>query len=185
MANTVDFLYIDNPDYLTATLARYINEYYESRGGHSKIDFDWIKVAAVVRACLFDNYPIPGGNRDNASPFKQSARLWVEFIAQSPIGTPLEPIDSHDWAIENHQNIIVPFHFCRRLLEGASIQHSDGAKSLPNIIRYSRHTFADIVTAMKGATQPTHFKLAALLLEQMAYRFNPDTSYSLIGDKDY
>ena len=62
-------------------------------------------------------------------------------------------------------------------LEGANIYRSDGTFKLSNPIKLSGHSYVDIVDAVTGVTPSSGMKLVAVLLEQMAYRHNPECEY--------
>lgn len=115
-----------------------------------------------------------------SSPFKKIANFVAYFVVERPISSPFdENIIGPDLSkIENHQNGIIALQFAIDALHGAEILRKDGVKKLDNKINLSKHSFVDIVDALcSGITPSMHFKLLAVLFEQMAYKNNPCCQY--------
>lgn len=141
-----------------------------------KVDYDWKKLSGVVGAYLIDTYQSFSGKQQEPSPFKQSANLLLNFAVEKPIATPMYAENTNIGGIENHQNIIIPLTFGIEFLHGARIRNKSGEVSLSNRISLSEHSLIDLIRAIGESTPSAHFKLTAILFEQMAYRFNHNAS---------
>ena len=70
-----------------------------------------------------------------------------------------------------------------KCLHGATVGWRHGnvsdrqGKVLENKISLSKHSFIDIVDALADTSLSTGFKLVSVLLEQMAYKTNPNCQY--------
>lgn len=158
-----------------SSLARFIEVTYSELG--KEVDYDWNKLASIVSAYLIDVYESIEGDRQEPSPFKQSANLLLNFWAEKPIHTPIYAKGAGIGGIDGHQNIIIPFLYGVEHLHGARIVKASGKEiELSERIRLSKHSFVDLLYAIRESTPAMHFKLTAFLFEQMAYRFNPDAS---------
>ena len=137
---------------------------------------------ASIQACVYgmrQDFPHEGGFV-KASPFKLTANFVCNFVANRPISTPLPKalFDSYLTSIDNHANAYFAFLVAVESLHRAQLEWCDGSiHVLENRIRYSRHSLTDIVDALSTATPSTSFKLVSVLLEQMAYKTNPDCQY--------
>jgi len=60
---------------------------------------------------------------------------------------------------------------------GAELHKKDKIEILTNKIRVSQHFFKDFVEAFSAAAPVTHFQIASLLFEQLAYKYNKGASY--------
>ena len=111
------------------------------------------------------------------------ANFATYFIAERPIKS-LFP-DSYSIngtslnQIKNHQNAIFAYHIAVDCLHNATIERDNDKIYLENRIIVSRHTYIDIVECLAMATPQSHFKSTSILFEQLAYRSNPEASYSL------
>ncbi len=119
----------------------------------------------------------------NASPFKRISYFGCFFISEKTIPKPFpqEIIGKDLSQIPNHQNSIVLYALAVDSLHGATLHRLDGqTKELTNRIEISAHSYCDIIDAISGATNLTHFKMISVLFEQLAYRANPDASYQAV-----
>lgn len=78
--------------------------------------------------------------------------------------------------VENHQNAIIAFGIAEEALFHSKIEGKDGALDIKNRITYSKHSYVDIIDALSGITRE-HYKLVSVLLEQLAYKTNPECQY--------
>jgi hypothetical protein len=62
-----------------------------------------------------------------------------------------------------------------------SARVTESSFALTNRIRVSAHSYVDIIDALANATPITHYNMVTVLLEQLAYRANPEASYELMG----
>ena len=130
-------------------------------------DYDTVKVSGVVYGMRQD-FPHEGGLA-KASPFKKAANFVVNWIAASPI-------ESRDLPYANERFALV---VAATSLHGATL-HGNGdypPRALDNPIELSEHSLLDILDAISETTPSTGFKLVSVLLEQMAYKTNPDCQY--------
>lgn len=121
----------------------------------------------VVAGMRID-FPHPGG-LDAASPFKKAANFIVHWHGACPIEAPTIP----------HANVLFAFAVAATYLHGAELHGNSthGPRTLSNPIEVSAHSLRDILDALDGTTPDTSFKLVSVLLEQMAYKTNPDCQY--------
>jgi len=105
------------------------------------------------------------------------------FIAQSPIlsAFPSSAVGEDLANIRNHQNVIVGLHVVFDNLHGASIGCESGQDlTISNRVELSKHSYVDLVDALKDATPSSHFRLVTVLLEQLVYKSNPDLQYEML-----
>lgn len=144
-----------------------------------KMAIDISKLRSILNGIRQD-FPHKDG-LDKASIFKKAATFLVYFIAEKPIQSEISGIiniPDDIAAVPNHINTLVALFIAFESLHGALIHcETEGDKKLANRISISRHSFVDIVDALSTATPPTHFKMASVLLEQLAYKSNPDCQY--------
>lgn len=119
---------------------------------------------------------------DKASIFKKVATFMVYFISEKPIQSDITGIANIPEDISvfpNHINTLIAIFIAFESLHGALIHCATGdEKTLHHKIEISKHSFIDIVDALSTATPNTHFKMASVLLEQLAYKTNPDCQYT-------
>lgn len=161
------------------SLLEYINAYGKSLElDRMQVDFEACK--RVINT-LYQQFPCQG-DIEKLNPFKKVAYFTTLFIAESPIHTkfPEDKIGSLV-KIRNYQNIIIAYQLAVDSLEGATILRSDKLLvTLENRIEVSTHSFSDLIEALYcniGPALNTHFKMGAVLFEQLAYRYNPNASY--------
>jgi len=122
---------------------------------------------------------------DCASVFKKMAYFMAFFIGERPMIQPKFSADNvcdEIFRISNHTNAMVALQIAIDSLDGAEIILKDGSKKiLKNRIQLSGHSYFDMINALNGATHSTHFHMLAVLLEQMAYKTNPDCQYEPIN----
>ena len=131
------------------------------------LELRWGNLFGVVAGMRLD-FPHLGG-LDAASPFKKAANFIVHFIAGEPIDAPTIP----------HANELFALTIAATYLHGAKLHGnaSHGPRTLSNPIEVSGHSLTDILDAMASTTPDTSFKLITVLLEQLAYKTNPDCQY--------
>lgn len=121
---------------------------------------------------------------DKASIFKKVATFMVYFISDKPIQSDiagLQNIPEDISVFPNHINTLVAIFIAFEALHGALIHCTNGTeKKLDHKIEISKHSFVDLVDALSTATPSTHFKMASVLLEQLAYKTNPECQYQPI-----
>jgi hypothetical protein len=124
---------------------------------------------------------IKGVNK--ASIFKKIATFTVYFIAEKPIASDKIAglnIPDEISRIPNHLNTLVAVLIAFSCIHNSTIHNEDGTikTTLANKIKLSEHSFIDIVDALSTATPSTHFNMLSVLLEQLAYKTNPECQYS-------
>ncbi len=160
-------------------LLKYINGV--TRGlGIDGVLVDSITVRSII-AGMRQDFPYENGFA-GASPFKMVANFMAYFIAEKPIVEPFpEEALGEIYEIQNHQNAIIALCVGIECLHGAIIHQDEGDnKILENRIVLSRHSLCDIVEAISNITPRDHFKILSVLLEQLAYKENPECQYSNI-----
>lgn len=144
-----------------------------------KMAIDVGKLRSILNGIRQD-FPHKDG-MEKASIFKKAATFMVYFISEKPIQsdiTGIQDIPEDISVFPNHINTLIAIFIAFASLHGASIHKADGEeKKLANKIAISKHSFIDLVEAFSTATPSTHFKMAAVLLEQLAYKSNPDCQY--------
>lgn len=131
-------------------------------------DLDTGKVMGVVHGMRQD-FAYKDG-LDNASPFKKAANFVCNWIAAKPLTLAPAPLE--------HLNETFALMVAITSLYGATLgEPGSSAKFLSNPIQLSRHSLVDIIEAFTNITPVAHFKLVSVLLEQMAYKTNPDCQY--------
>ena len=158
----------------------FVSQYYRDLG----IEFVDVNVPALttlVRA-IHRNFPYPGGE-EGASAFKKAAQFVCYFAAYKPVATllPSEIIartEGDDGTART--NAALALVIAIESLKDATLTWNDGSEHvLLNRIELSRHSFVDITDALTNITPVTAFKLVSVLLEQMAYKTNPDCQYPI------
>ena len=155
------------------TIVTFIAGVYGQFGQRASVSAD--RVWGCVRGMRQD---FPGG-LDKASPFKRAANFVCYFVARKPIETSLpDHFGPYLTDIRNHANAYIAFLLAVQSLHEAELEWCDGSiHKLCKRIEFSRHSLIDIVDALAAATPVTSFKLVSVLLEQMAYKTNPDCQY--------
>lgn len=169
-------LFINPHKDLVHTL-QYINDYTKDLG-IIDVDIDVNKVREIIAIAKEDGHYAAGG-AEYASVFRKLASFASYFVAERPIinAFPVANIGEDLHRISNHQNAIIAFEIAIASLKDAAICRGDGTFLLANEIKLSKHSYVDIVDALTGVTPLTGMKLVAVLLEQMAYRQNPECEY--------
>ncbi len=113
---------------------------------------------------------------DNASPFKKAANFLCNWIAAKPIHMDPKSI--------THPNTYFALSVAIRSLQGAVLDGyaPEEERVLCRKIELSKHSLVDIVEALSTAIPSSHFKVVTVLLEQMAYKTNPDCQYPNVLD---
>lgn len=150
---------------------------------NKKMSIDIPKIRSILNGVRQD-FPHKDG-MENASIFKKVATFMVYFISEKPIqsdiaGIPNMPSDISK--IPNHINTLIGILIALAALHEAVI-HRDGKEmKLVNKVQLSTHSFVDLVDALSNSTPNTHFKMASVFLEQLAYKSNPDCQYTPIHE---
>jgi hypothetical protein len=160
-----------------ASVAVYIDSFAKNLG-LDELSIDPQKLTTVAAALVRPDFPHVDG-LEKASPFKKAANFFVWFVAARPILNELpEAIIGKDLkSISNHQNVIFAYHMAIDCLHGAELHRKDKVEILSTKIKVSQHFFIDFVEAYSAAAPVTHFQVASLLFEQLAYKYNKDASY--------
>lgn len=168
-------LYNDDPMQDIINILKYINNYtQESSIGLAVLDAAIIeKIVQNIRT----NFPHDGGI-EKASAFKQIAYFMCHFIEARPILEPF-PVEivRRLARVENHQNAMVAFGIAEEALHQSKIELKGGKTiDIKNRINYSQHSYVDIIEALSSITRE-HYQLVSVLLEQLAYKTNPECQY--------
>jgi hypothetical protein len=149
--------------------------------GISNLTLDERALLSVSSALEPETFPHVDGVH-KASPFKKASYFFVWFVALRPIlePLPLSIIPKDIQNIDNHQNVILGYHFATKALHKATIKKPEGEIILNNRIRVSNHFFKDFIEAYQAPTPESHFKMTSLLFEQLAYKANPNVAYKEI-----
>lgn len=153
----------------------FINNYTLGLGVH-KVDIEPQLVEKAV-ALSRSNFPHNGGI-DRASGFKQAAFFVCNFVWVKPIpeSFPKHNIGSDLHKIQNHQNAMVALAIGEAAINNSTISTPTGEVVVKNPIRYSRHSYIDLIDAL-STCNPASFQLVSVLLEQLAYKSNPEIQY--------
>lgn len=164
-------------DDLTSVLA-----FLEGVGFNEKnktMAIDVSKLRSILNGIRQD-FPHKDG-MDEASIFKKVATFMIYFITEKPIQSDIAGIENIPEDISvfpNHINTLIAIFIAFESLHDALIHCATGGdKKLNNKIEISRHSFIDMVDALSTATISTHFKMASVLLEQLAYKTNQECQY--------
>jgi hypothetical protein len=158
----------------------YMNGFATGAGVTDTLDVDLAKLGAALCGIRLD-FPHKDG-LEKASVFKKVSNFIVNFVAERPIVSPFPPgsLDPGILKIPNHQNAVIAFELGIEALHLATVNRSDGDVVLKKRICVSPHSHVDIIEAISEVTPNLHFKLVSVLLEQLAYRANPQASYALL-----
>jgi hypothetical protein len=155
----------------------YLNGF--ARGlGVKAIELDLDAMGSVVRS-LHQEFPHKDG-LEKASVFKKAAHFLTYFVALRPVQSALPPNFGPEKLrdVKNPENAVIAFEICVDALHHAVVRRSDQKViKLDNRVTVSDHSYVDIVDALTCVTPRDHFKMVSVLLEQLAYRANPDASY--------
>lgn len=156
---------------------QYINDFTKKIGALDQVVDDQ-KIVALIRAAESDGL-YPNGGTAAASVFRKMGSFVVFFVSERPLVEPFpKGVMIEDLRkIPNHQNAILAFEIAKDSLHKAKINRKDGVFVLENRIETSRHSYIDIVDALSHGSPATSMKMVAVLLEQLAYRRNPDCQY--------
>ncbi len=174
------FFYNTNNIYDDVTnLLGFINDFTVSVG-FEKVQTEANLCQGVINAMRdIDSFPHCDG-LDKASPFKKVALFVCYFVSERPVRNEFsaQEVGENLAKITNRTNAILAFEVAIEALHGATLQTKEGEKTLANKIRVSTHSYTDIIEALSRATPSTHFQLVSVLLEQLAYKSNPDCQYA-------
>ena len=148
--------------------------------GITDVVLDVALIERVVSTSKAD-FPHDGG-LGKASAFKQAANFACFFVAERPIlePFPVDAIGPELAKIANHQNAMVAFALAEASLHKSKIQRKDKEVVVSNPMKYSKHSYIDIIDALASITPSSHFKLVSVLLEQLVYKTNPECQYPTI-----
>ena len=170
-------LFISPREDLKNTL-QFINDFTKSIG-ETRVDVDISKVHTLIKIAVQNEHYV-NGDVEGASVFKKISSVVASFIANQPIESKFaeENIGKELHRINNCENIILAFEVAVYSLHNATIHRSDGKEvTLCNKIRLSTHSYIELIDALSGVTPSSGLLLVSVLLEQMAYRANPECSY--------
>lgn len=175
-----NILYSTEVDQDLLSLLKYINNFTKGIGEDGvEINVDKCRSLLVM---MRQDFPHRDG-LEKASVFKKVAYFMCYFISEAPI---LRPFSSNNIGDEmsgmrNHQNAIIAMQLAIDSLHGALVgENTDTQNELTNRIQLSTHSYRDIIDAIKTPTHNTHFNMLCVLLEQLAYKTNPDCQYPII-----
>ena len=176
-----NILYNDaNPELDVVNLLTYINDFTKGLGEEQvTVDPD---ICYRIVQLMQQDFPHTDGI-EKASVFKKIAHFMCYFIAEQPIKSSFkeENIGSSLIKVMNHSNAIVALHLAIACLDQAVILGADGNKqTLVNRITLSKHSYTDVVDALRNMTPSVHFKLLTVFLEQLAYKVNPNCQYDQV-----
>ena len=162
-------------------LLTYIDEFTAGIGETSvEVDPD---VCASVLTMMRNDFPHVDGI-DRASAFKKMAYFMTFFIGERPMIQPkfsVNNVSPEIFKISNHANAMVALQIAIDSLEGAEIIREDGSKKvLKGRIQLSEHSYIDMIDALNNISPVNHYKILAVLLEQLAYKTNSDCQYTVI-----
>lgn len=171
----------ENVYYDLRNLLSFIDSFCDELGFKS-FQIDKNKLVGLLHL-IRENFPHKDGI-ENANPFKKIAYFIVNFIAERPMETSFKDdfkINNIQLnTINNHQNAIIAYAIAVESLVNAEIFRPSGEKiKMTNKIKVSKHSYVDIIDALSGVTPSEHFKIIAVLFEQLAYRANPYASYAI------
>ena len=165
----------------TVALATWSEHCYREIGIEPQIV--WKNIERVVDSIQ----PVLNKNTHNSTPsiFKRAAALTLAFIEVSPLDGSMvgSAIGERLTRLTNHQNSIVVFEFCRQILHGAKLIHSEGEFAgkefiLEKKIAVSQHFYCDLIFALGcEGREGRSFHSFALLYEALAFKGNPTASY--------
>ncbi len=137
-------------------------------------EVDSNKVMGVVLGMRQDFPHVDGLH--NASPFKKAANFLCYWVAAKPIHMDPKPMA--------HPNTYFALSVAIRSLQGAVLDgYKPGDERILNRkIELSKHSLVDVVEALSTVAPASHFKVVTVLLEQMAYKTNPDCQYANVLD---
>lgn len=141
------------------------------------ISIDISKIESIVQGIRRD-FPHKDG-LDEASVFKKVANFIAYFVAERPIHHPFKnpSIPERILEVNNYENAIIALLIGLSALHQSEIHQPDNVKKLANSIELSEHSFIDLIDAIANITPQSHFKLLTVLLEQLAYKTNPECQY--------
>lgn len=130
-----------------------------------KISIDTFKIEAIIQGLRIDFK-----NKKESNKFKQIASFMAYFVAERPIYAPFEynSIPDEILAIPNYENAMIALLVGLNLLNDTNDKPYD-IDSLPVSTVLSEQSFINLIGALSDITPQAHFKLLAVLLEQLAY----------------
>lgn len=173
-------LFSNSPEMDEISLFRYINDFTDSLG-EKEVQINVDKCGTLLRMMRQDFPHIDGLSEANA--FKKVAYFMCFFISERPILEPFskDNIGTDLVSMRNHQNAMVALQLAIESLHGAMVlANADEPKKLENRIKLSGHSYKDIIDAIKTITPGSDYKLITVLLEQLAYKSNPDCQYPMV-----
>lgn len=175
----LNVIYNGQPNEDLVTLLTYINDFTKGLG-EKNVVVDPEKCYGILRGIQTD-FPNDGG-MEMANAFKKVAHFMCYFVAEQPISSSFSDNNVGGLAQHgNHQNAIVALQVAIDSLHGATVRdNTDDERILTNKIMLSKHSYMDIIEAVRNITPANHFKLMTVFLEQMAYKANPDCQYPLV-----
>ena len=178
MAETIIYNKDLNADY--KNVLSHINDFTKGLGVNPcHVDED--KLYSGVLQSMRMDFPYVNG-LDSANVFKKAGYFMAHFIALQPVRSAFPRSAVGPLAeMSNHQNAIIALNITIESLHGATVIGDKGdSLLLSNRIKVSKHSYIDIIDAIRQASIAGHSKVFAVLLEQMAYKCNPPCQGILI-----
>jgi len=166
-----------NADY--RNVLSHINDFTKGLGvSPCHVDEDTL-YSGVLQSMRMD-FPYVNG-LDKANVFKKAGYFMAHFIALQPVrsvfpSSAVGPLAN----MSNHQNAIIALNIAIESLCGATVIDKNHTLSLSNRIMVSKHSYIDIIDAIRQASISGHSKVFAVLLEQMAYKCNSTCQGDLV-----
>ncbi len=178
MAETIIYNKDLNTDY--RNVLSHINDFTKGLGvSLCHVDEDTL-YSGVLQSMRMD-FPYVNG-LDNANVFKKAGYFMAHFIALQPVRSAFPRAAIGPLAdMSNHQNAIIALNIAIESLYGATVISENRETPLSNRIKVSKHSYIDIIDAIRQQVSISgHSKVFAVLLEQLAYKCNPECQDDLI-----
>lgn len=149
--------------------------------GLENTPIDGHKLRSVVTG-MHNDFPHIDGE-EKASVFKKVANFVCYFVAEAPIEGSIPERFSEDLhRVKNSLTAVLAYEIAVTMLHKATIvwTRDNTEHTLENRITVSKHSYIDIIEALSAVTPASHFKLVAVLFEQMAYKTNLGCQYPLV-----
>ena len=161
-----------------SALMIYIHDYLELMG-EKNVSINVGKCESILKGIKQD-FPHHDGI-EKASSFKKVANFVAYFVSERPIDFNFSAENFGDILVKipNHENSIVALQVAIESLHGAKIEKDDGTTvELKQRISLSKHSYIDIINALRTVTPQTHFMLLSVFFEQLAYKANTSCQYN-------
>lgn len=159
-------------------------EYIDTFLSESKYDLEVILderiLNHVINIMYYDGLYL-NGDLAQTSVFKKVAVFVSYFVAEKPLKLKTKNDSISSFVdIPFYENAVIAFEIARDSLWGATIRrHDDNKVVLDKRIAISEHSYVELINAMSKLSSDSYL-IIAVLLEQMAYRANPECSYPVV-----